>query len=121
VSTSSWCPGNALIRTYKIEELLGTKLRALYQRRKGRDLFDLSIAIQTFPDLDVAAILNCFRQYLLFTGNRISKAEFLENMEEKLNNREFREDMIPLLPHQSQKFDPDAAYQLVKEKIIEKL
>jgi len=28
-----------------LEELLGTKLRALYQRRKGRDLFDLAVAL----------------------------------------------------------------------------
>lgn len=28
---------NCKLTTYKLEELLGTKLRALYQRRKGRD------------------------------------------------------------------------------------
>ena len=36
-----WFQGESTIRTYKLEELLGTKLRALYQRKKGRDLFDL--------------------------------------------------------------------------------
>ena len=29
------------IQTYQLDELLGTKVRALYQRKKGRDLFDL--------------------------------------------------------------------------------
>jgi len=38
---SKWYSGKAEIRTYNINELLGTKLRALYQRSKGRDLFDL--------------------------------------------------------------------------------
>lgn len=38
---SEWFQGNCMIATYEIEELLATKLRALYQRRKGRDLFDL--------------------------------------------------------------------------------
>lgn len=40
---SSWFNGSCEITTYQLEELLGTKLRALYQRRKGRDLFDLHI------------------------------------------------------------------------------
>jgi predicted nucleotidyltransferase component of viral defense system len=37
---SGWFSGKCEIRTYSINELLGTKLRALYQRSKGRDLFD---------------------------------------------------------------------------------
>lgn len=39
---SPWFHGEALLLTYCAEELLGTKMRALYQRKKGRDLFDLS-------------------------------------------------------------------------------
>ena len=39
---SRWWTGAAAITTFQIEELLGTKLRALFQRRKGRDLFDLN-------------------------------------------------------------------------------
>lgn len=39
-----WFSGKTEIRTYNINELLGTKLRALYQRSKGRDLFDLNYA-----------------------------------------------------------------------------
>ena len=38
---SEWFKGTADIITYEIDELIATKLRALYQRRKGRDLFDL--------------------------------------------------------------------------------
>jgi len=33
---SPWFKGNCTIATYEIEELVATKLRALYQRRKGR-------------------------------------------------------------------------------------
>jgi len=43
---NSWFTGEAELTTYHFEELLGTKLRALYQRKKGRDLFDLYIALQ---------------------------------------------------------------------------
>ena len=38
---NSWFTGEAALTTYQFEELMGTKLRALYQRKKGRDLFDL--------------------------------------------------------------------------------
>lgn len=38
---SGWFTGEARLTTYQLEELVGTKLRALYQRKKGRDLFDL--------------------------------------------------------------------------------
>ena len=38
---SAWCRGSADIPTYATEELLGTKLRALDQRRKGRDVTPL--------------------------------------------------------------------------------
>ena len=39
--SSRWFAGRAEILTFEVDELLATKLRALYQRRRGRDLFDL--------------------------------------------------------------------------------
>ena len=36
---SRWFSGQVSAPTFALDELLGTKLRALYQRRKGRDLF----------------------------------------------------------------------------------
>lgn len=35
--SSRWFEGACKVTTYRLEELLGTKLRALYQRRQGRD------------------------------------------------------------------------------------
>ena len=37
---SEWYEGLTEIMTYELEELMATNLKALYQRRKGRDLFD---------------------------------------------------------------------------------
>ena len=37
--------GTANIPTFQPEELVATKLRALYQRKKGRDLYDLWLAL----------------------------------------------------------------------------
>jgi predicted nucleotidyltransferase component of viral defense system len=42
---SRWYESSCEIPTYELDELLGTKLRALYQRKKGRDLFDLATAL----------------------------------------------------------------------------
>jgi predicted nucleotidyltransferase component of viral defense system len=38
---NQWFNGSCKIATYQLYELVGTKLRALYQRKKGHDLFDL--------------------------------------------------------------------------------
>lgn len=38
-------PVKTLINGYEIHEMLGTKMRALFQRRRGRDLFDLYWAL----------------------------------------------------------------------------
>lgn len=42
------------VKTYSINELLSTKIRALYDRKKGRDIFDLDCA--RLLELDRAAI-----------------------------------------------------------------
>lgn len=43
--SSEWVSKQALVSVYCLEELLATKLRALYQRRKSRDLFVYSFRI----------------------------------------------------------------------------
>lgn len=93
---SRWHSGSATITTYGIEELLGTKLRALYQRKKGRDLFDLWHASTTL-DNNPEAIVACFLKYMEYEGHQFSRAEFEMNLLEKLNDQRFLDDMGPLL------------------------
>ncbi|CAN5474868.1 hypothetical protein BH23ACT9_BH23ACT9_02170 [soil metagenome] len=50
---SAWWSGAAEVLTFQPEELVATKLRALFQRKKGRDLFDLWVAL-TVLGLDPA-------------------------------------------------------------------
>jgi predicted nucleotidyltransferase component of viral defense system len=93
---SRWFTGTARVKTYQLDELLGTKLRALYQRRKGRDLFDLFSAsrhAQTHP----ARVVECFARYLEHDGLRVSRAEFEMNLHEKLNDKTFLSDIEPLI------------------------
>jgi predicted nucleotidyltransferase component of viral defense system len=42
--SNQWFTGKCEILTYQLDELIGTKVRALYERRKGRDLFDLYLS-----------------------------------------------------------------------------
>ena len=68
---SRWFSGTAAVTTYEFEELLGTKLRALYQRKKGRDLFDLVVALRERPSADPQKIVECFLCYLDHEGLRV--------------------------------------------------
>jgi predicted nucleotidyltransferase component of viral defense system len=117
---SSWFAGSANITTYKLEELLGTKLRALYQRRKGRDLFDLYKAIILNPQLDIEAVISCYHEYMRFTTIPPSLKVFLKNMELKMQDAEFLGDTVALI-RPEEHYDPEKAYALIKTKILEKL
>lgn len=119
-SSSGFFAGEAAIKTYAIEELLGTKLRALYQRRKGRDLYDLHVAILKIPNLNLDAIVQCFKEYMARSNQKISKVEFHLNIQEKLKDKEFQEDIIALLPLEERQFNAEEAYELIA-KIIDKL
>lgn len=121
VSQSSWANGSTIIKTYQIEEILSTKLRALYQRRKGRDLYDLYMASTTLESLDIEKIIYCFKKYMNFENNKISTKLFTENMNLKMQNPEFLNDMLPLFPKSRMKFDPAEAYELVLKNLITKL
>lgn len=96
---SRWFSGNTTIQTYQLDELLGTKLRALYQRKKGRDLFDLWIAgLRT--TVDATRVIECFLHYLDRENLQISRAEFDENLSRKLSDPRFLDDITPLIaPH----------------------
>ncbi len=120
-SLSSFTPGEVEITTFAIEELLATKLRALYQRRKGRDLYDLYMALTTIINLDCDELLEAFHKYLAFGGDKISKKLFIENMESKMKNKEFLYDMDPLLPLGRKSFDAEVAYEMVLASLISKI
>ena len=116
---SPWFSGSADIHTYQIEELLGTKLRALYQRRKGRDLYDLWLAL-TSLDLDDAKVVECFERYLEEGKTRISRAEFEANLTAKLQVPAFLDDIVPLL-RTGARYDVAEAAGLVRVRLIAKL
>jgi predicted nucleotidyltransferase component of viral defense system len=92
-----WFGGKAEVATFSREEMLATKLRALLQRNKGRDLFDLAHGLDVFEGLNAERVVACFGQYLQKSEMRISRAEAEQRMFAKLNNPGFLADMRPLL------------------------
>ena len=101
-------------------ELLGTKLRALYQRKKGRDLFDLYIALQR-KEVDVDKVLQCYKQYMEFVVDKApSYKQFVNNMQEKMEDPEFTNDMQSLL-RPGITFNASDAYPLIYETFIDKM
>ena len=93
---SSWFNGKTDILTYHLSELLGTKLRALYQRKKGRDLFDLWY-LDSQLSCQHEEVINIFQYYIQQQNQSISRAQFEENLIQKLSSPLFMKDMDPLL------------------------
>ncbi|MBI2521843.1 MAG: nucleotidyl transferase AbiEii/AbiGii toxin family protein [Bdellovibrio sp.] len=118
---SIWFQGKAEVSTYSVEELLGTKLRALYQRKKGRDLYDMAIALERFPTLDLAKIVQSMQQYLAHEKKRVSRAQFEENLAGKMKDQTFLNDIAPLLRPDAPSFDPVDAYQRILTTLIAQL
>jgi predicted nucleotidyltransferase component of viral defense system len=116
---SQWFRGGAEINTFHLDELLGTKLRALYQRRKGRDLFDLWQAVAA-GGVDPDAVVRCFHRYVAHEGSSITRGEFAANLEAKLANPGFIGDMGPLL-RGGDTYDAIEAARVVRAVFIERL
>lgn len=116
---SDWYTGEVLIPSYHLAELLGTKMRALYQRRKGRDLFDMWLAI-TQGNVDPNVIIEAWDFYMKEEDNRVTQKEFLDNMEKKILDQDFLADMEGLLrPGLSYKITE--AYEFIKTELLEKI
>jgi hypothetical protein len=114
-----WFNSSAKIQTYKLEELLGTKLRGLYQRKKGRDLYDLYKAfILSNPNPD--DILTCYASYLSFNKTKSpTKKQFVNNLKEKLLDKVFIGDTASLL-RPGEEYVPEEAFDIVRKNLLEK-
>lgn len=117
---NSWYTGECMLTGYELEELLGTKLRALYQRRKGRDLFDLYWAM-THQNIDTGKIIQCYNTYMKHSVDKPpTQKQFLANMEEKMADREFLEDIhIVLKP--GIEYHHEKAWDMIKRELSMKI
>lgn len=101
---SSWWSGPAEVLTFQTEELVATKLRAMFQRKKGRDLFDLWLAL-TVLSLDPAEIVACLDPYRPegYTSERA-----IEGLGEHLADPRFGADLAALVGDTPAGYDIDS-------------
>ena len=90
-----WFSGTANVAMFSTEEVLATKIRALLQRNKGRDLVDLAHALEIFQKLDAQKTVDMFVAYT--KAKPIPRWEAEKRMFEKLARGGFLADVLPLL------------------------
>lgn len=109
-------PVKANVVSYDLDEMLGTKLRALLQRDHGRDLFDLwyawtvSEAPGSEAKVNPARVGEAFRFYMNQEGSTFSRDEFAAELARRMTSEKFLRDMDGFLPV-GRTYDPHRAYQ----------
>jgi predicted nucleotidyltransferase component of viral defense system len=111
---SRWSSGSCNIHTYELDELLATKMRALYQRKVGRDLFDIATALNA---ANADRIVAAFLKYMEHEGHKVTRALFEENFALKLQDPNFLADISPLLAPEYH-WDPEAEAAEVASRLI---
>ena len=114
---NSWFSGEIRVPTFHIDELMASKLRALFQRRKGRDLFDLWFTLAK-ELIEPDQVLTCFEKYTKSLDTPITRARFEENLSEKVDDRLFIGDLEPLISRDFD-YDPRDAMDLIHEELIQ--
>ncbi len=101
------------IGTCTLEELLAGKIRALYDRRKGRDIYDLDRAGGFRFDDRAVRRLVC---YYFFASRKVFNwSLFRQNLEAKAADRRFGSDVRPFL-RPTVDFDAHAAIGIFLER-----
>lgn len=115
---SRWWSGSADVPSFELEELLATKLRALYQRNKGRDLFDLWITLTTL-DVDDNKVVDGLGHDM--GGAVYSYPQRAGNLNAKLTDRSFLDDLTQLVSASPDGYDPGTAGALVLDRLGRRL
>lgn len=116
--STSWWTGEADILTFQPAELLATKLRALYQRSKGRDLFDLWLGLTTLK-ADPEQIIAGLHHYM--HNAAFSFPELRNNLTAKLANQSFLHDLDTLLASTPPEYEPMAAADILMRELGSRL
>ncbi|MGM0670374.1 MAG: nucleotidyl transferase AbiEii/AbiGii toxin family protein, partial [Gemmatimonadota bacterium] len=116
--------GPVILRSYDLDEMLATKMRALLQRTQGRDLYDLNLALSD-PTTDgdppnPERITSAFADYMRREGTHVTRADFERTLGQKLASASFRGDMAAMLPA-GHSFDVDAAAERIRSLLLSRL
>lgn len=102
--------------SYDLDEMLGTKLRALLQREHGRDLFDIVWAWETSQQPHAVSKVSpdrvgeAFRYYMSQEGSTFSAANIKTELARRMKSRKFLSDMDGYLAS-GRTYSPQDAYE----------
>ncbi|MEK7466469.1 MAG: nucleotidyl transferase AbiEii/AbiGii toxin family protein [Planctomycetota bacterium] len=113
---------DTVVRSFDIHEMLGTKMRALFQRYRGRDLFDLYWALREpgGAHIDPREVIESFLYYMRLEGTPVSRRAFLKELDLRLADAGFCADMNSLL-RTGLTYDPQQAGKVIRERLIARL
>jgi len=114
---TEWYVGESSVRIFRNEEIAATKLRALYQRSKGRDLYDLWL-MTNILDMDTELVCQAFATYRP-DGYTAKKA--VENLNKKINDTKFLNDIKSLVTADISDYHIEEVASQISEKYIVKL
>jgi predicted nucleotidyltransferase component of viral defense system len=112
------------VPSYDLNEMLGTKLRALLQREHGRDLYDLwrawEVAQAGGTVVDPVKVGDAFKFYMAREGSQIPQGWVGSEVERRMKSPKFLNDMTGYLPL-GVNYSPMDAYDVFKKFYLPQL
>ncbi len=112
--------------SFSVAEMLGTKMRALRQRDKGRDLFDLAYAWSVCSQpghphpINPHEVATAFQAYMARENTTVTRQDFEDDLSAKLLRHAFRADMQDVLAP-NVLYDIDQAAVTVRQVFLSQL
>ena len=109
--------------SFHLNEMLATKMRALFQRRKGRDLFDLEVAVSRGGPsvLSVPTVIAAFQHYMRAEKTHVPRSDFIKHLQDCLRERiGFCSDLKGLL-RQGEDWDAQTAGTFIEQQVLARL
>jgi len=111
---TDWFSGESMVRLFQNEEMAATKLRALYQRSKGRDLFDLWLLTNKIG-IDTGLVCQAFSTY---RPEGFTAMKAVENLEKKIKDKQFQSDINNMISAEISDYRVDEAAAQTIEKYL---
>jgi predicted nucleotidyltransferase component of viral defense system len=107
------------VMSFDIDEMLGTRMRALLQREQGRDLFDLfwtwtlSKENKTPYAVQPDRVAHAFGHYMAAEGSHFAGDDFIEQLRLRVAKEKLRQDVKSMLSSSFGEYDIDLACEEV--------
>ncbi|MCL2046447.1 MAG: nucleotidyl transferase AbiEii/AbiGii toxin family protein [Oscillospiraceae bacterium] len=112
---TDWFTGKAMVKMFQNEETAATKLRALYQRSKGRDLYDLWLLTNV---VRIDPVLTC-QAFETYRPDGYTAKRAIENLEKKTRDKGFLTDIVNMVSADTSEYNAvDAAAQVIEMYLL---